>query len=188
MFSQIMFVLKALGRRLCLRINPLTLSGHLRHFFQYHRIMHCVKCVGSPCKGPVVFAEYAGNCHTIQFSLLKDIRNQNTRIQLIILIQFFLGQIPDTWNTAVNIVRMGCSIAWNITSRLSPGCGPRTVSVYNSAGSQAHSPAETPYPPIWGKRLYSSRWVLVSEEGFRSPSTLFPFKSITTISSGFNLS
>ena len=167
MFSQIMFVLKALGRRLCLRINPLTLSGHLRHFFQYHRIMHCVKCVGSPCKGPVVFAEYAGNCHTIQFSLLKDIRNQNTRIQLIILIQFFLGQIPDTWNTAVNIIRMGCSIAWNITSRLSPGCGPRTVSVYNSANL--------------------GKTVVQLQMGFGIGGRI-QFKSITTISSGFNLS
>ena len=164
MFSQIMFVLKALGRRLCLRINPLTLSGHLRHFFQYHRIMHCVKCVGSPCKGPVVLQSTQGTAIQSNFLSSKNIRNQNTRIQLIILIQFFLGQIPDTWNTAVNIIRMGCSIAWNITSRLSPGCGPRTVSVYNSANL--------------GKRLYSSRWVLVSEEGFRSPPPYFPLNPL----------
>ena len=43
-------------------------------------------------------------------------------------------------------------------------------------------------PPMEGKFRYSSTWVGVSEEGFSSPSTLFPFKSITTISSGRSLS
>ena len=32
--------------------------------------------------------------------------------------------------------------------------------------------------------MYSSRWVGVSDDGFKSPSILFPSKSITTISSG----
>ena len=35
-----------------------------------------------------------------------------------------------------------------------------------------------------GYLLYSSIWVAVSEEGLYFPSTLLPFKSMTTISSG----
>ena len=43
-------------------------------------------------------------------------------------------------------------------------------------------------PPTLGKRLYKTVWVGVSEEGLYLPSTLFPFRSTTTISSGVSRS
>src|SRR5690554_1110699 len=42
-------------------------------------------------------------------------------------------------------------------------------------------------PPTEGNALYSSTWVGVSDEGFSLPSTVFPSKSTTTISSAFML-
>ena len=47
-----------------------------------------------------------------------------------------------------------------------------------------HSSWATPLMSL--KRLYNTTCVAVSEEGLYSPSTLFPCKSTTTISSGFN--
>ena len=43
-------------------------------------------------------------------------------------------------------------------------------------------------PPNCGKARYSSRCVLVSLLGFKSPSTLLPFRSITTSIAGVNSS
>src|SRR5690625_5794395 len=43
-------------------------------------------------------------------------------------------------------------------------------------------------PPISGKFLYKTICVGVSDEGFKSPSTTFPSRSTTTISSFFKRS
>ena len=41
-------------------------------------------------------------------------------------------------------------------------------------------------PPISGNALYNAKWVGVSDEGFNSPSTRLPARSMTTISAGVN--
>ena len=52
----------------------------------------------------------------------------------------------------------------------------------------AHGECVCTIPPKSLNALYNSICVGVSEDGFKSPSTLFPSRSMTTISSGESLS
>ena len=118
MFAVVMLVLQFLRRRLILRIDHFTAGCHLCHFFQNDCIVHCLMSILTPGKRTMILAQYRRDSGVIFATTFKLICDQHTRIVFICLLNLFLGQIADTWNFPVNIIRMRGSITWNITPRL----------------------------------------------------------------------
>ena len=81
----------------------------------------------------MILAQYRRDSGVIFATTFKLICDQHTRIVFICLVNLFLGQIADTWNFPVNIIRMRGSITWNITPRLCPACCPGRMGMYNTA-------------------------------------------------------
>ena len=124
MFSEIMLILKFLRCRLNLRIDQLAAGCHLGNFFQNNGIVYSLMGILAPCERSVILAEN-GRCRTIiQTRTVKFIRDKDTCIILISLIDIFICKIYKTRYLAVQIIGMGCPVAWNTTAGLCPACGP----------------------------------------------------------------
>ena len=116
-----------------MRIDDLTACRHLCNLFCHYSIMNCFVRILAPCKYAVILAEDCRNCQIILCFSLKFICDQNTCILLICFFDFFLCQIPHTWNLSVNIISVRCSITWNISSCLCPAGCPCGMCMNHSA-------------------------------------------------------
>ena len=175
MFSEIMLILQFLRSRFVCRIEPFAARRHLRHFFQHYRVVYSLIRVFSPCKRSVIFTKHCRNCNIIFFARLKLIGDQYTGIQFIRFLDLFFCQISYTRNLTVNIICVGCSIAWNVSSALCPARRPLGMSMHDTADLR-----ETVVKHHMGRRI--GRRII------SSLSTLLPLRSTTTISSGVSLS
>ena len=121
MLAIIMLILQFLWGRLNIRIYSLTSCRHFCNFFQNNGIMDSLMSVLSPGKRTMVFAKYCRYCLIIL--IFKIIYDKKTCIFFISSINLFLCQTSQTGNFPINVVRMGCSVAGNPSSRLCPaGC------------------------------------------------------------------
>ena len=95
--------------------------------------MYRIVRIFSPCKRAVVLAEDCGNRHNVLSHPRKLAHNQKPRVLFISLRNFLFRQTPQTGHFPVNVIRMGCSIAWNASPRLRPTRRIGRMGMYNTS-------------------------------------------------------
>ena len=114
-------------------IDKLSPEGHLGNLFNNYGIVNGIMCILAPCEYSVILAQYTRNSDNISVLLLEIAYNEPACVGLISILDFILGKTSYTGTISVDMVRMGCSIAGNASSCLSPACGIVAVSMNHSS-------------------------------------------------------
>ena len=137
MLSQEMLILDHLRSRSYAGLQGLGAVRHLRYLFQNDRVVHGVGRVGAPGEGAVVRAEHARDVHRVL--TLEGLDDDKAGVLLVLAVNLLCGQASGAGNLAVEVVRVGGSVAGDAAS----GLGQEV----------AHGEWVWTTPPIFGNAL-----------------------------------
>ena len=100
MLSQIVLILQVLRSRSGGGIYHPGEDPHLGNLFQYDRMIDGLRGILAPGEGAVAVAQNGRDGLGIQIPLPEGLHDGDTGVQLVVLVQLFLGQVTGTGDGA----------------------------------------------------------------------------------------
>ena len=148
---------------------------HAGDLLEHNGVVYSLRGILAPGEGAVAGAEHTGHMQRVDAAGFERLDDDLAGVLLVILVDFLRRQLPRAGDRAVKVIGVGGTEGGQVAPRLSKGYRVGRVGV--------HDAAQLREGPVQLEMRFG-----LSLLGFKSPSTLLPFRSITTSIAGVNSS